>query len=40
MKREYRIYEKDGYTYVHYNGFPEGVRIEKNEQLYNYEWVG
>ena len=38
MKREYRIYEKDGYTYVHYNGFPEGVRIEKNEQLYNYEW--
>ena len=36
--RKYKIYEKDGYTYVHYDGFPEGVKIKKNERLYNYEW--
>lgn len=36
--RKYKIYEKDGYTYVHYDGFLEGVKIKKNERLYNYEW--
>lgn len=38
MKREYRIYKKGGYTYVHYVGFPEGVKIKKDKNLYDYEW--
>ena len=38
MKREYKVYKKGGYTYVHYDGFPKGVRIEKHETLYDYDW--
>ncbi|MBR4392126.1 MAG: WG repeat-containing protein [Bacteroidales bacterium] len=38
MKKEYKIYKKGGYTYVHYDGFPKGVRIEKYSTLYDYDW--
>jgi hypothetical protein len=38
MKREYKVYKKGGYTYVHYDGFPEGVKIEKTEDFYDYPW--
>lgn len=38
MKREYKVYKKDGYIYVHYDGFPEGVKIEKIKDFYNYPW--
>ena len=38
MKREYKIYKQGGYTYVHYDGFPKGIKIKKNENLYDYEW--
>jgi len=38
MKRDYKIYKKSGYTYVHYDGFPKGIKIEKNKNLYDYEW--
>lgn len=34
----YKIYEKEGYKYVHYDGYPKGIRIEKDENLYNYNW--
>lgn len=38
MKREYKVYKKDGYIYVHYDGFPEGVKIEKTKDFFNYSW--
>ena len=38
MKRDYKIYKKSGYTYVHYDGFPKGIKIEKNKDLFDYEW--
>lgn len=34
----YKIYEKEGYKYVHYDGYPKGIRIEKDETLYDYNW--
>ena len=33
MNRAYKVYEKNGYTYVHYEGFPEAVKIDKNKVL-------
>lgn len=38
MEKDYIIYEKNGYTYIHYNGCPQGIRIEKNEKVYDYDW--
>ena len=38
MKRDYKVYKKNGYTYVHYEGFPEAVKIEKSKDFYNYTW--
>ena len=38
MNRAYKVYEKNGYTYVHYEGFPEAVKIDKNKDFYNYTW--
>ena len=38
MNRKYKIYKRNGYTYVHYEGFPKGVKIEKSDNLYNYNW--
>lgn len=38
MEKDYRIYEKNGYTYVHYYGFPQGIRVEKYEKVYDYDW--
>ena len=33
MNRAYKVYEKNGYTYVHYEGFPEAVKIDKNKDV-------
>lgn len=38
MKRDYKVYKKNGYTYVQYEGFPEAVKIEKSKDFYNYTW--